>query len=179
MMKTLVRCFAVILFAAIGSGSAQAITIFVSSTFSTTPAFVGTTIFIEGLGDHEPPSLGAFDLTLQFDPAVISVDQVVFTSLFGSPDERRFSNSGGTLIPVELGGGDALADASLSSPGSLNLTEVSLLEASAGTCIFCIGPFLEDLQPSRFVLAGISFDGLVEIPNAVRGRGRRPITLPR
>jgi hypothetical protein len=37
---------------------------------------------------------------------------------------------------------------------------VSLLEADPVTCIFCIPPYLDDLQPSSFPLATLTFDTL-------------------
>lgn len=39
--------------------------------------------------------------------------------------------------------------------------EVSFLEENAATCIFCIPPYLEELQPSDFTLGFLSFESLV------------------
>jgi hypothetical protein len=156
---------------ALASGPARSATILVSSSFSNQPSpSVSTAIWIEGLGDHAPPSLGAFDLTLAFDTAVLQLDRVTFGADLGSPDQRILDNDAGTLVPVAFGSGEALAGGTLDAGGSVRLDEISLLEASAGTCLFCVGPYLEDLQPSRFVLAAIGFAGLVELPNANRER---------
>ena len=41
--------------------------------------------------------------------------------------------------------------------GTVNLAEVSLLEPDAASCIFCIPPYLDEIQPDTFVLATLDF----------------------
>ena len=152
---------------------AKAIQISVVSFFNPQNNTASTTIFAEGLGGHAAPSLGAFDINFQFDPNVLALHSVLFGPLLGSPDNLRFSNTSGNLIPDRMGAGEAITGASLVSSGSVDLFEVSLLEASQSTCVFCIGPFLDDMQPSRFALLFLSFDGvdpLNPLPNVNRGR---------
>lgn len=86
--------------------------------------------------------LGAFSLDLLYDPGVL-------TPLISA------STPGAKLGDVLLG--EAVWDIDNSVPGVLGITEVSLLEASSATCIFCISPYLEDLQLDSFTLATMAF----------------------
>ena len=144
-MKT-IRCLALVLVLMFfSSSSVQAISLdFVPSTQQVDiGSTVDVDIVISGLGDFTDPSLGVFDLDVIFDPTILSFDSVTFGLLLGDP-------SLGEAITVE----DA------STPGTVNLFEVSLLEGDAVTCFFCIPPFLNDLQPSSFTLATLTFDTL-------------------
>jgi len=87
--------------------------------------------------------LGAFDLTLNYDPQIVQFLQIG-SSLgvgLGDPDDTAHTFKG--------------ADASV--PGSFRFYEVSLLEGSAANCFFCAGPYLEDLQNDSFLLAHMLF----------------------
>ncbi len=95
---------------------------------------------ISGLG--APPFLGGFDLTVTFDPTILGFSSAVFGSLLGNPAL-----------------GEATTIVSPSS-GAANLVGVSLLEGSLTGCVFCIPPFLEDLQSSAFTLATLTFNTL-------------------
>ena len=97
-----------------------------------------------GLGDGTSPSLSVFDLELSFDSALLGFESVTFSGFLG--DIPSFEAV-------------VLAD-SLVFPGVLHLAESSLLEESAATCIFCTGPYLEELQGSAFSLATVSFRSL-------------------
>jgi hypothetical protein len=88
--------------------------------------------------------LGAFDLTVQFDPNVLSL----FT---GAPSAL------GTGLGDPTDPSQTVIGANIPAPGTFNFFEVSLLEGSAATCIFCIGPYLEDLQGDTFSLATLAF----------------------
>jgi len=147
------------------SSSAQAISIDVQLFPFPAQQKATVTIAVSGLGNFTSPSLGAFDLDFTFVPGffgITDLEQVIFLDGLGSPDNQTFINSSGTLVPDSFGLGEALTDAILFAPGELNLFEVSLLEANSVTCIFCIGPFLDDLQPSSFRLVTLIFDA----PNA-------------
>jgi hypothetical protein len=149
---------------------ASAATIRASSTFNSADDTVITTLYVGDLGNGTPPSLGAFDLDFLFDPSVLAVNRVVFGNRLGSPDQVAFTNTPSGLVANQFGSGDALSNAALAFSGRLNLLELSLLEADATNCFFCSGPFLDDLQGSEIVIAGIQFNGLVNIPNANRDR---------
>lgn len=174
------------------SGSAQAILIDFPNPSIVTggPGSTANVIIrISGLGDFAPPSLGAFDLDIAFDPDILAIIGVGFASFLGDPDVRSFSFSppDNDLIPDVLGSGEAITVASLRFPGTVNVFEVSLLEESNAipgvTCFFCIGPFLEDLQSSEFTLAFLTFDSLavgtsplgISI-NALGDAGGNPLT---
>ena len=87
--------------------------------------------------------LGAFDLTISFDPNFLTFrpTQSTFGSALGDS-----SDPAQTLIGKQT-----------NSPGNAEMFEVSLLEASSSTCIFCTGPYLEDLQSNTFRLGTIAF----------------------
>jgi hypothetical protein len=89
-------------------------------------------VVISGLGAGAPSSVSAFDLTLSFAPAILSVDGVSFGLSLGNP--ALFEALTGFTI----------------SPGSVNLAEVSLLSAAD----------LDVLQPASFTLATLSFEAL-------------------
>jgi len=84
-------------------------------------------IVISGLSAGAPPSVGAFDLDVSFDPAILLPIDVTFGSFLGTP------------------GIDALTDFLL-SPGVVDLAEVSLL-----------APINLDAHPASFSLATLSF----------------------
>ena len=129
----------------ISAGRAQAI----SLTFVPASQNVGVgntaavALQISGLGDHTAPSLGTFDLEVSFDPALLALDSVVFGPALGDPSA-----------------GEATTSVETSTPGVLGLFEVSFLEGSSSTCVFCLPPFLEELQGSSFILATLTFDTL-------------------
>jgi hypothetical protein len=101
-------------------------------------------VVISGLQSGDTNALlGAFDLTVLFDPNVVTLLTIGSTLGTGLGDPAN---------PLEtLVGGDA------SAPGRFEFFEVSLLEASPTTCTFCIGPYLQDLQSDSFTLASLLF----------------------
>lgn len=92
---------------------------------------------IAGLGFDSPPSLGAFDFNLAFNPTLVS-----FTSLtFGDPilgDQLNLSGSG----PID--------DSGIQSAGLLEYYEISLDSPTV----------LDSMQAGSFVLATIKFQAL-------------------
>lgn len=88
--------------------------------------------------------LGAFQLTLHFDARlnllVSGLDGVGLGAALG-----------------DVGAGEAVAGAQPPTPGSFTFFEVSLLEGRASECVFCTGPYLEDLQSDSFRLATRGF----------------------
>lgn len=128
---------------------------------------------ISGLGQGMAPSLGAFDLDVTFDPALLSFDSVTF----GDP------LLGDLLGPIA----GSSTGSSLSSTGeALNLFGVSL----------DLPDDLNAHQPDQFVLASLRFlvigdrattlglanvllgdaDGSALVPDAIRGASLRPAT---
>lgn len=86
-------------------------------------------VVVSGLGSPTAPSLGAFDIDIVFDPALLDVSSVAFGSGLGDPTTEAFAEWG-------------------TAPGAVNLAEVSLLSPVA----------LDALQPSSFVLATLEVD---------------------
>ncbi len=118
-------------------GSASAITLSVEPTYSVIN--VGDTftadLVISGLIDSAPPSLGRFDIDLNYDASIFSVAAVNPVS-FGDQLDFGFN-----------GVGDSVQTENTAIPGVVNLFELS----------FEI-PFELDLfQPGEFTLASVSF----------------------
>ena len=90
-------------------------------------------ILIAGLGNFTAPSLGAFDVSVSFNPAVLSYD----SATFGDPVL-------GDLLAPLTGSITGLTDL---APGLINLFEVSLDAPSD----------LHDAQPDNFLLASLRF----------------------
>ena len=101
---------------------------------------VSLDLVIDGLGNFAPDSLGDFDVDIGYDAAVLS-----FQSLILGP----FLGDVGLGEAIDFSGGDL--------GGLVNVAELSLLEPDALTCIFCISPFLDDIQPGSFTLATLNF----------------------
>jgi hypothetical protein len=87
--------------------------------------------------------LGAFDLTVTYDPGIVQL--ILPTSNLG----------GGLGDPSDTS--QTFISGDNSTPGIFRFLEVSLLEASASSCFFCTGPYLEELQGDSFTLARLMF----------------------
>ena len=105
-------------------------------------SIVNIELLVSGLGDHTAPSLGAFDVIIAFDPALLSPAGVAFDTGLGDPNAS----------PPE-----AYTFVDTSVAGTVMLVDTSVLEANAETCIFCVPPYLDDLQGSAFRLATLTF----------------------
>jgi hypothetical protein len=108
---------------------------------SGSPVTVG--VVIGGLGDYSAPSLSTFDLDISFAPGILSFQDVTFGPYLGDPSA-----------------GEAYTTYDDSTSGIVNLFELSLLDANGATCVFCIPPYLDDLQPGSFTLATLTFDAI-------------------
>lgn len=93
---------------------------------------------VAGLGEGAAPSLGAFDVTLSFDPAAVAFTSVSFDEFLGT-------------IPAQ-----AFADFTPGA-GTLALASFSLLPTAA----------LDALQPGSFRLATIVFEAVGAGPSAI------------
>lgn len=95
------------------------------------------TVGIQGLGDFAAPSLGTFDLDVNFDPALVRFESITF----GDP---TLGDLLGPVTPSVTGSG-------LNGPGdALNLFSVSLDTPAE----------LNASQPSEFTLASLWFTAL-------------------
>ncbi|MDJ0761210.1 MAG: PEP-CTERM sorting domain-containing protein [Woeseiaceae bacterium] len=104
---------------------------------------VSLDLVISGLDSEGADSLGDFDIDIAFDAARLLLDSFTLTDLLG-----------------DLGLGDAIDLSADLGGGLLNLVLISLLETDDQNCIFCIGPFLDEIQGSSFVLATLNFSVL-------------------
>jgi hypothetical protein len=100
------------------------------STLASTGDSISLDLVISGLGNFGPDSLGAFDISIGFDPSALSFTDYVFGDFLGDFD----------LF-------EALDVSSGALGGTLNIAEVSLLSAID----------LDALQPSGFTLARLNF----------------------
>lgn len=151
----------------LGALPARAIPISVFSTYNEATREIRTFISARGLAPGSGTTIGAFDFNFSYDPKVLKLDQVSFRSLLGSPDKIAFRTDGDKLVASMLGSGQALSYASLTSGSSnaLRISSTSLLEASAGTCTFCTGPYLDELQTDFVPLLSLTFHSFVPLPN--------------
>ena len=101
-------------------------------------------VYVDGLGSGPLGTrLGAFDLSLSYTaPATLATPGVVFGTGLGDADDATQTLTG--------------VDTSVS--GLLRFYEISLLEESAATCVFCSGPYLDALQANSLRLATLKFD---------------------
>jgi hypothetical protein len=102
-----------------------------SSATVTTGNTVNVNVIISSLGN--PPSVGAFDLNVGFNAAILAPSAVTFGAFLGNPD----------LF-------EALTAFDFSTPGRVEFAEVSLLSPSE----------LDALQRSGFLLAILSFTAI-------------------
>jgi hypothetical protein len=94
---------------------------------------VSLDLIVSGLGNFGPDSLGAFDVSVAYDTAVLSFAGYTLNNLLGDLD---------LFLAIDASGG--------ASGGAVNVAEVSLLSAVS----------LNALQPGEFLLASLSFDVL-------------------
>jgi len=100
---------------------------------------LGMNLVISDLGDQGAPWLGAFDVDMSYDSNLLSLQKI---------------NYGTSLGDYEIG---EVVTSTTAAPGTINLSELSYLEASASICSFCVAPYLEDLQGNSFTLAHLIF----------------------
>lgn len=133
MKTTSLLALALTSFSVLSTSSASAISLsFLPSTQVVNQGdSVAVELVISGLGNQTAPSLGVFDLNVDFNPSLISLSQVTFGN------GLNLGNSGGSS-----------STASMTIPGSINLFEFSL-QASED---------LNNLQPATFPLAQLVFD---------------------
>ena len=97
------------------------------------------TIGISGLGDMDSPALSMFTIALAFDPAILSVNHVVFGDQVAGMDYLAPSGPAGSQTT-----------AGVTTPGTLALSELSLELPAA----------LVNVQPDTFGLATVTFDAV-------------------
>ncbi len=98
-------------------------------------------LVISGLGNGIAPSVGAFNVILNFDALILSAAGVTFSSFL----------DGGLFFSLQ---------SVASGLGFVDVAEISFLEGSLSECIFCFAPFLDDIQPDTFTLATLLFNAI-------------------
>jgi hypothetical protein len=128
---------------AVGVGSKALAAVSLSLEPSTQTINVGASaamdLVISGLADHASPSLGAFDLDLKYDPAILSAVSLTF----------------GSYLDLGVLGSSRFSD--LSTVGIIHVDEVSFEDSIA----------LNDAQPSTFTLTTLNFTGFAPGTSAV------------
>ena len=102
---------------------------------------VSVQLFVEGLGDLAPDSVGDFDIDIGYDPTALTFGGYILDDFLG-----------------DIGLGEAI-DFSLGDLGGglINLAAVSFLEPDATNCVLCLPPYLDDIQPGSFPLGTLDF----------------------
>ncbi len=121
---------------ALSSGPARSATLgFEPSLQAVSPGEdISVGLVISGLGDYSAPSLGAFDITVGFDPSLLSFSDYTLGPYLGDLSLGE---------AMDVSSGQVSAD-------SVNLVELSFLDVAS----------LEALQPSSFTIATLTFEGL-------------------
>ncbi|MCP5246442.1 MAG: PEP-CTERM sorting domain-containing protein [Burkholderiales bacterium] len=108
-----------------------------------TPENIFVDINVSGLQSNGINALlGAWEMDFVFDPGIFQLLPV-------SP-----AGLGSSLGNLALGEAISLVQP-VTTPGVFHVGVLSLLEADAITCVFCVDPLLEDLQGDSFTLATI------------------------
>jgi hypothetical protein len=127
------KSLAVVLFSMLTTAHLRATLITVDlipSSFTVTSGqALSTDVFVSGLGASSPPSVGSFDVTVIFDPTLLTATGLTFGPFLGS-----------------VGSGEVLVS-STTVPGKISVAAVSLLTPAE----------LDALQPASFSLASLSF----------------------
>jgi hypothetical protein len=132
-LKRLFACLALVTLAHSPLSQAAIIGLDLNNPVAANGDSVTLDITVSGLGDFAPDSLGAFDVTVDFDALALSFDSYVIGDYLG-----------------DLGLTQAIDSSFGAAGGSVNIAEISLLAAAS----------LDALQPEEFVLASINFDVL-------------------
>ena len=101
-------------------------------------------LVISGLGDGVAPSIGAFDLDVDFDPAIVELTGVVFGTeldLFGLGSIQGVSGGSGSVNIFELSF-DSVSDLDALQPGAFILATLTFDTLAAGTSSLVISPEL-------------------------------------
>lgn len=128
------RIFQLVLFTLLAQASVAHATLLVLQPDSTSVQngdSISLQLMISGLGNFGPDSLGAFDISIGFDPGVLS---------FASYNPGGFLGNLGLFEAIDASSGNL--------GSSVNISVVSLLSATG----------LDVLQPGEFSLATLRFD---------------------
>ena len=146
MKKTLFLFILAFLFRLLASAPAMAISLGFAPSSQTVVLgdSVDVDIVISGLTADGPDSLGSFDLDATYDPSVLNFSQYGLGSYLG-----------------DLGLSEA-GDFSLGeyTPGTINISELSFLDADSASGPSYIPPYLDIIQPSSFTIATLTFDAI-------------------
>jgi len=114
--------------------NSEAISLYFSPSPTTTSLGnpVSIDIFIDGLGQQQPPSLGAFDLDISFTDTILSFNQAQFST------------------QLDLGNFGSIQNTSTPATNIINIAELSLEDSS----------LLNATQPASFRLATLNFNTL-------------------
>lgn len=130
-IKTLLAALAIVAFAQAPVSHAALLSLQPDTGIASNGDTVSFELFVSGLGNFGPDSLGGFDLSVSYDASVLS---------FADYSLGHFLGDLGGFTALDVSGGD--------SGGAVNLAEISLLLPAS----------LDALQPDTFLLASLSFD---------------------
>jgi hypothetical protein len=148
MRKLLITVYGLVLLGLSNHAIAVTLSLLPASQTATAGDTVTLDLVIDGLGDFAPDSLGAFDVDIAYDTTVLTFVGYTLGPFLGDVPSEALDFS--------------LGDVS----GIVNITELSLLENDAGSCVFCLPPYLDDIQPGSFTLASLDFSVDVLDPGA-------------
>ena len=134
-MKKILLIVICLLMASVGTATVQATSVTLSLETSTSVVdpctYFDIDLVVSGLGNYAPHSVGDFDIDILYDPTLMEFVDYSLGTYLGDVD---------LFEAVDLSWGEF-------SPGTIDLAEVSLL----------LPMELDWLQPSEFILAGLTF----------------------
>jgi hypothetical protein len=142
MMKILNKSFGVAtivaaLFSA-GLASAASITLTPAAQTASVNSLVDVEVVVSGLGNGVSPALGAYDLVFDFDPSILSLSSVSFSTRLGDPTDPTQTE----VAPVNS-----------VTPGAVEIDETSFLSAAQ---LFA----LQTSPDGSFTVAALTFNAI-------------------
>ena len=141
MNKVITIVFGVALLAMTTQANAVLLSMLPASQTAESGDTVSLDLIIGDLTDGGADSLGDFDIDIAYDDSRLSFMGYTLGGFLGDL---------GLGEAVDFSGGDL-------GGGIINLAEVSLLEPDMVSCFFCLSPYLDDIQPSSFIMATLDF----------------------
>ena len=106
------------------------------------PVFEGHTVDvsvgISGLNAGGPPGVGSFDLTILYNPSLLSSPTVTFSTFLGDPVTEAITGTTAGTGSIEAAEVSLLTSAQLFArqPASFSLFDLSFIAAASGTVTF-------------------------------------------
>jgi len=139
------------------------------------------TIAIDGLGDQSAPSLGAYDITLNYDASLLTYGGIVYDSSqmdLGAGSFTQTSTGAGSVNLIELSF-DSIATLDSQQSDAFTLATLTFYTADYGTSALSFGTvvlsdaaagaLVTSTVPGSVTISAIPIPGVVLFPSALLG----------